>query len=259
MIRVLALIAFVGFIVSVACFAGAAALGGRDIVENGWRIPADWHVDIDDRHDHDVDNDDDDGDDDGDTDRDTRTASREIAWDGASSLDVDVPAEVQFTQAAGAAKLTVSGPKSDVDHVIVRDGRVTFDEPMHHRHRLLIVMTAPNVSRFTLNGEDKLSITGFRQDRLAIDISGAAQAEAQGEAKSFDLQISGSGGADLSRLTSDGGKVDIAGSGRATIAPKTSADVAISGSGEVNLLSRPQDLHSSVSGSGRLIQNGAPA
>jgi len=246
MIRVLGMIAFVGFIVAVACFAGAAALGGRDIVEHGWRIPSDWHIDIDD---HDGVDDWDDGD------ASDAASSRDFTWDGATSLDVEAPAEVRYTQAEGPAKLTISGPKATLDHLVVKDGKVRFDEPMDHRRRLLIVMSAPNVSRFALNGDDKLTIAAFKQDHLAIDISGHGEAEAQGEARSFDLRISGSGEADLVRLSSEAGKVDIAGSGHAKIAPRSSADVIIAGSGEVTLSSRPKDLRSSVSGSGRLIQD----
>jgi hypothetical protein len=255
MIRVLALIAFIGFIVSVACFAGAAAIGGRDIAEHGWSFPADWHIDIDDDGDHDSDHDRDwdDG-----ADGSGPSTTREIPWNGATSLDLDVPADVRFTQGPGPAKLVITGPKGSVDHVVLEDGRLSFDEPMHRTSRLTIVMTAPNVSRFVLNGDDRLTVSGFKQDRLAIDISGSAEAVAQGEAKDFDVQISGSGEADLSKLAADAGKVDIAGSGRASIAPRTTADVAISGSGEVTLLTKPQNLHSNVTGSGRLVQGAAP-
>jgi hypothetical protein len=42
MIRTLITIAFASFILAVACLAGAAALGGRDIAENGWTVPSDW-------------------------------------------------------------------------------------------------------------------------------------------------------------------------------------------------------------------------
>ncbi len=253
MTRVLALIALIGFIVSVACFAGAAALGGRDIVEHGWTIPADWHIDVDD-HDGDGDRDWDEAADDSGPD-----TTREIAWDGSTGLDLDVPAEVRFTQGPGPAKLSINGPKGSVDHLVLEGGRLKYDQPMHRTHRLVIVMTAPNVSHFQLDGDDRLTIAGFHQPHLAIDISGSAEAVAEGNVTDFDLQISGSGTADLSKLTSDTGKVDIAGSGRATIAPKSTADVDISGSGEVTLLSRPANVHSNVSGSGKLIQGGPGA
>ena len=48
--------------------------------------------------------------------------------------------------------------------------------------------------------------------------------------------------------------VDISGSGKVEAAPKDTADVRISGSGDVKLLSRPANLTSKVSGSGRISQ-----
>ena len=50
MIRTLITIAFASFILAVACLAGAAALGGRDIAQNGWTIPSEWQYRIADRH-----------------------------------------------------------------------------------------------------------------------------------------------------------------------------------------------------------------
>jgi hypothetical protein len=253
MIRVLALIAVVGFVMSVACLSAAAAIGGRDAAEHGWDFPEHWNIHVDD---NDYDSDDAD-DEDGAASASGPQTTREIAWDGSSGLDLSVPAEVRYTQGSGPAKLTVTGPKGAVDHVVLDHGQLRFDEPMSHAPRLQVVMTAPNVSRFALNGDDRLSITGYRQPRLAIDLAGSGQVNAEGAAQAFDLQISGSGTADLSRLTAEDGKVDLAGSGHAKVAPKGSADVQISGSGDVTLLGKPQTLRSAVSGSGKIIQGEA--
>jgi len=249
MVRVLALIAFIGFILSVTCFAGAVAIGGRDIAENGWRFPEDWHVDVDD-----------------DEDRvhigrgDPRwessgpDATREIAWTGGETLEVSVPADVRYTQAAGPGKLVVTGPREAVDNLELDGDSLRFDDPLHGAGRLTIVMTAPGVKRFELHGRNKLVITGFKQDRLAIDMTGSAEVTAEGEVKDLDLEISGSGEADMGRLVTENARVDIAGSGEATVAPRGNADLDISGSGEITLLSRPARLRSNATGSGRIVQ-----
>ena len=46
----------------------------------------------------------------------------------------------------------------------------------------------------------------------------------------------------------------ISGSGNVEAAPKDEADLTISGSGNVRLLSRPASLRTKVSGSGRISQ-----
>ena len=61
----------------------------------------------------------------------------------------------------------------------------------------------------------------------------------------------------LGGLALDAADADISGSGRASMAPASAADLRISGSGEIDLLSHPTKLTSDVSGSGRIVE-GAP-
>ena len=49
-------------------------------------------------------------------------------------------------------------------------------------------------------------------------------------------------------------KVEIEGSGDATLAPTDAADITIEGSGDVTLLTQPAKLQSNLSGSGRIRQ-----
>jgi hypothetical protein len=46
MIRALIITAIAGFVLAIACFAGAAALGGRELFEHGWTVlPAELWAD----------------------------------------------------------------------------------------------------------------------------------------------------------------------------------------------------------------------
>lgn len=251
MIRVLVMIAVAGFLVSVVSLSSAVAIGGPDFITDGF-----WHMS----------NghfgwswDDDDGDRGGD--RHGRDGgaqgTREIAWSGGDSLDVEVPAEVSYTQAPGAGKLTVTGPQRTIDDLVVEDGHLRFAHGHRHHHwggDLTVVMTAPAVTRFNIDGSGRLAIEGYKQDRLAIDITGDAEVSAKGEAKSLGLDVSGSGVSDLSGLKVADAAVNMQGSGQATIAPTGSANIDISGSGEVTLLTHPARMESNVSGSGAIHQ-----
>jgi hypothetical protein len=250
MIRVLVMIAVTGFLLSVVTLSTAVAIGGPDLLTHGawnwgnWTSDNDFEIDghhWGHRH--------------GDWAASSPQTSREIAWSGGDTLDVDVPADVQFTQAAGPGKLTVTGPKAMVDEVEVDGGRVTFRH--HGRMRwgdLTIVMSAPSVTRFEMEGSGKIAIANYRQDKLEVEISGDGDVSAAGEAKSVSLNISGSGSADLGKLKAQAADVEIDGSGDATLAPTDSAKVDISGSGDVTLLTRPARLESNVSGSGTVEQ-----
>lgn len=256
MVRVLVMIAVAGFFVSLVTLTSAVAIGGPEVFENaawdGWgRGHWSRHGDIA-------------GwawDDDG---WDRRhggggETSRDIAWSGGDTLDIEVPADVEYTQGP-VAKVTVTGPERAVEDVEIEGGHIQFAHG-HHRHwgDLRIAMTAPSVTRFEISGSGKLAIAGYKQERLDIHITGNGDATAAGETGDLSLDVSGSGDADLGALKARSADVDISGSGEAKLAPTDQAKVRISGSGDVTLLTHPPRLDSNISGSGSLHQEaGAP-
>ena len=252
MIRVLVMIAVTGFLMSVVTLSTAVAIGGPDVISAlardghlGWSWDdGDWgyHGRRDWESDH------------------GRQGTRELAWSGGDTLDVDIPAEITYTQAPGAGKLTISGPQRELDNLVLEDGHLRVTHGRYRHGDLTIVMTAPAVSRFNLSGAGRLSIDGYKQDRLSIDVSGDTEITAKGETKGLSLSMSGSGQTDLADLKLGDADVDIDGSGQATLAPTGAVNINISGSGEVTLLSRPSKLETNVSGSGAVHQkDGAPA
>jgi hypothetical protein len=88
MIRTLAMIAIAGFFVAVS---GAAALGGYDVKKHGgWSFPVQWDWDDDDNN----------GSDGRRIDWNTPETTRSIEWAGADRIEIGIPADVTFTQAA---------------------------------------------------------------------------------------------------------------------------------------------------------------
>jgi hypothetical protein len=248
MTRTFFLIAVSGFLMAVICFCGAAALGGRELMQHGWVVKT-AHISIDD----DV------GKSDTRPDGGGATETRQIDWSGADALEVEVPADIQFTQVSGPGKLTITGPKGTVDQLRLSGSDLDFDNQPINPRPVTIVMTAPHVHRFTLDGEGDLAIADFDQDKLDLELNGAGQIKAAGKARAVRLEISGDGKADLGGLKVDQAQVDISGAGRTTIAPTQKADLDISGDGEVDLLTHPADLHSETSGAGRIVQGDAAA
>ena len=251
MIRTLFLIAAASFVLAVACLSGAAAIGGRELLHRRW--PDNWTVHI--------------RDDDGGSvtisprgDEDAAsgpTATREIAWTGGDSLYVDLPADVQFAAGAGPGKIIVTGPKGAVDRVALSGSHLELTDEDGGGGRVSVALTAPAVRRFVLNGDQNLSLKGVNQDELDLDVSGHAIANAVGKVRAAKVDISGDGDVDLAKLAAQDAHVEISGAGRARVAPAASADLRISGSGEIDLLSRPPSLSSEVSGAGRIVQKPA--
>ena len=253
MVRVLVIVAVVGFVLTIACFSGAAALGGRALAESGLPLPWAWgHW-----------NWDDDDDDARPGDRDSPNATREIAWTGGEDLAIALPADVVFTQGP-TAKLTVTGPKRVVDRVIVEDGKLRF-AGRHggrwglHDARLQVAVSSPDTHSFSLAGSPNLRIADFKQDRLRVAIMGSGDVTGAGQAKRVDVAIFGSGDANLAGVAAEEADVKIMGSGDASVAPRDYADVAIFGSGDVDLAVRPAKLSSHIAGSGKVLQHDAVA
>ena len=246
MIRALLMVAAAGFVLAIASFALAITVGGPELMARGaWAFgPSGWNWDDDDE-----------------VGRDEWASSpsvtRTFAWTGGDRLRVEVPGDVKYTQAPGPARLTITGPEGVLDRVEVEGGAIKWGRSLHRSPRLTIVMTAPDVTRFELNGRDRLTLQDYDQPTLDIDLSGNAEVVGNGKAGDLTLEVSGSGEARLGDLPTKGAKVEISGAGEAEIAPSDWAELAVSGAGEIFLLTRPARLTSDVSGSGTIRQGTA--
>lgn len=255
MIRLLAIIAGVGLLMSAVCITAAVAIGGPDAIAHGawslgrggwerwsWSHMNDGHMEggrwagaWSNRED-------------------ARgpSASRDFPWSGGADLTVNAPAEVDYVQAPGAPKLTISGPPAMLARLQVRGGEISLPGALPYGGRLHIVLHAPGVRHFALNGAGQLAIKDYDQDELAVDISGHGQVDAAGRTKSLKLSVSGAGEGDFGELKTAGADIDISGAGQATIDPSEWAKVQISGVGDVELLNRPPRLETHVSGAGHV-------
>jgi hypothetical protein len=249
MTRILVLIAGASFVLAVACLSGAGALGWSEARHHHWGH--DWNIQFDDDHARHFIGPGSTGDA-----ASGATVTRDLPWGGGDSLDIGLPAKVQFTQAPGPAKLVVTGPKDAVDHVVVSGSHLQFDNDGDFSGPLTVTMTAPDVRHFDISGAADLAIAGYAQDDIDVDVSGSGSVTAAGKTKNVKLDISGDGAVDLSGLASDSAQAEISGSGKATITPTSAADLHISGDGEIDLKSRPAKLTSDVSGSGRIVEGG---
>jgi len=239
MIRALVIVAVAGFLMAVSCISAAIAIGGpQAFARSGWTWT--WSDD----------------------DHPPRFGwrptvargpeiQRDFPWSG-EALEVNAPAEIEYVQAEGPARLTVRGPAAVLDRVRVQGGRITLTPGAPAWSDLRIRLSAPKVTRFELNGANRLTISGYRQDELVLEASGHAEIDAAGEVKSVRLRLSGAGEADLSDLKAAGAEVDISGAGQASVGPTEWARIDISGMGDVDLLTQPKDLQTNISGAGRI-------
>jgi len=259
MIRTSLIIAAAGLVLTLVCLGGAFALGGRDLALNNWI----WTID--DGH--------------GESVRFERVrqdeargaapeVTRTLAWDGTDTLVMDFGGDVEYVQ-GGTAGVTVTGAEDLVDRLEITQGRIRLKDGEDQvyvnwgdggirawspRDRLKVVVTAPGVTRFRVNGSGHMDIRAYDHDQINLGISGSGEIEAEGRTRAVTLDISGSGEVDLEALELADADVTVSGSGKARLGPTGRAAVAISGSGDVILTRRPESLDSRVSGSGNIRQ-----
>lgn len=190
--------------------------------------------------------------------------TRGVPWAGGASLQINLPAEGVPTPGGRWRRVTVTGPKALVDRVAVVDGnlrftpadgeaRVTVDGHGFNidtvREGLKVTVVAPAVTKFVLNGSPSLSLTGYDQPALVIEINGSGDVTSAGKTQSLNLSIAGSG-----ELASRISAVAQASTSAAAARPRSglAVEVAIAGSGDVTLTTKPASLTSNIDGSGDL-------
>jgi hypothetical protein len=180
-------------------------------------------------------------------------SERRLAWTDADAIDIALPATVHFRAGEGN-EIVLRGPPDTIAHIELQGERLTLNCRWSTGRDLDITLPGRPFRRVSVSGSGKLSMENLNQPELSLGISGSGALRGQGSVGRLSVTISGSGTARLADVTVKQLTVKISGSGNMEAAPKDEADISISGSGNVRLLSRPARLKSHIAGSGRVIQ-----
>ncbi|WAC49156.1 DUF2807 domain-containing protein [Asticcacaulis sp. SL142] len=255
MIRKLFIVAGAGLVLSVVSLGITAALFSRDMAADGWN----WARFEDGDHSIVVRS----------TTKATETTTRALTWTGGDRLDINIPADVIYTQGP-VASVKITGDKTMVDQVVLDGGRLTIkDGADNEKHinfnwnggkfrpnsgHLTVEITAPSVTSFGISGIGDLEVINYDQPKLDLDISGAGQAEVAGRTQALNVDISGMGDAELENLQTVDANIDVSGAGDATIAATGKVNVSVSGTGNVDLKGKPASVSTDISGLGSVDQ-----
>jgi hypothetical protein len=182
-----------------------------------------------------------------------RTA--DLEWPGGDAVKINIPARVHY-RPGPKPQASVSGDAEMIGHVRLRDGKLDWDTVVncYSADDLVVRLSGPPVTAWTLNGSGNLELTDIKQDVLRIAMRGSGTVTASGEVRESSLDIAGSGRADLGGLVTQHANARIRGSAEADLAPREEVDVSISGSAVVRLHGAGALIHSHVSGSGQIKQ-----
>jgi hypothetical protein len=179
----------------------------------------------------------------------------DLEWSGSDVVKIKIPARVHY-QPGPKPQASVSGDAELVSHVRMRDGTLEWDtiDDCFPADDLVVRLTGPAVTAWTLNGSGELDLSDIKQDALRIITHGSATVTASGEAHEASLDVAGSSRADLSSLVTQQANARIRGSAEVDLAPREDVDISISGSAVVRLHGAVARIHSHVSGSGQIKQ-----
>lgn len=120
-----------------------------------------------------------------------------------------------------------------------------------------VFVTMPALNHVSMSGSGKLNINGIfpAQAQFRLTISGSSDTKVNGEMLSDDVNvnISGSGDADLEKIQAKTGDVRISGSGDTRLSVQNLLKARISGSGKVFYTGNAA-VDSEISGSGTVIK-----
>ena len=129
--------------------------------------------------------------------------------------------------------------------LVVGNGDI-HDQLLHTGSTLEIVVTAPAISRFHLNGESRLTIEGYDQKELFVSTEGKAALDAAGRVNDVKIEMKGSGTVNLARLTTDNASASVGGMSTLVVAPSMDANLNVRNYASVVLVSRQKVLETSL-------------
>jgi hypothetical protein len=185
----------------------------------------------------------------------TTQGERRWVWDGGDDVEISLPsARIRYLSGEGHEVIVRAAPDV-LTHVTVSDGQISLDcNGLPHDVKIDVILPGRTFRIITLAGSGEISLQNVDQPDLELRIAGSGSVSAQGTVERLELSISGSGDAQLAALAMKQLRLHVTGSGNAEAAPTDDAEIVLSGSGNVKLLSRPLRLQTHITGSGRVIQ-----
>jgi Putative auto-transporter adhesin, head GIN domain len=135
----------------------------------------------------------------------------------------------------------------------VRDGtlHVTFDHDGWGGNDVVVEASVPKLEGIDVEGSGDVEADGIDADMLEVSSEGSADLVLTGTVDALDVEVEGSGNADLADLTARAARVKVRGSGDADVRADERLDVDVDGSGNVRYHGDPE-LNQRVDGSGDL-------
>jgi hypothetical protein len=116
---------------------------------------------------------------------------------------------------------------------------------------LVATVSAPDVTLVRCSGACEVEVSNVKNDKLALELSGAGSISASGETKELAIDVSGAGKATVEQLRASTITVRLSGAGDVRVGPADKLDADVSGAGAVIYDGNPT-VTKHVSGAGNV-------
>ncbi|MGB5105884.1 MAG: head GIN domain-containing protein [Candidatus Zixiibacteriota bacterium] len=129
---------------------------------------------------------------------------------------------------------------------------IDSDESFSTRNDVQVVVTVPQLELVNSQGSGTIDIVNISSKRFRAIISGSGELTATGKTEQLEIEINGSGDVRTDELAAREVTVVINGSGSAEVNALEMLEGEINGSGDILYVGKPENIHSSVNGSGSI-------
>jgi hypothetical protein len=121
------------------------------------------------------------------------------------------------------------------------------------RSPMSVDVTVPSLRALRLSGSGVVTVTGIDAPSLAVSLPGTGLLRASGTAGRLQVELGGSGDAELGNLVARRVRATVGGSGRIVVTATASLDGRVTGSGAILYGGHPARVTRDVSGSGAIV------
>jgi putative autotransporter adhesin-like protein len=181
-----------------------------------------------------------------------RTETRDVA--AFTRIDSDSSVELRL-HVGEPRRVQVRAGEKVIDDVAteVRDGtlHVTFDHDGWGGNDVVVEASVPKLDGIHASGSGDIEADGIDADAFTLRSDGSADIVLTGSTAALDVEVDGSGDAELADLRARAATVKVRGSGDADVRADERLEVDVDGSGDVRYYGDPE-LNQRVDGSGDL-------
>jgi hypothetical protein len=131
---------------------------------------------------------------------------------------------------------------------------LTSEEHYRSRRSCKIDITVPELELVKLSGSGDITVTNLDSDKFEYTISGSGDLVASGKVDELEVRISGSGDIDTRELIAKTVYATVSGSGDIKLYAEETLEGRVSGSGDIYYYGDPENVSTSVSGSGDITK-----